>query len=124
MSEKCKDRFVSKINISSRIIRPDRADLTRSRLRAGGREQPSVGTSATGHGLHGAERATGLTGTQNGGSLEDGAERIDGSMHREGSMHESRPEQQQTFLNRAVPWVGFKDYTQEYILFFSKNEDE
>ena len=51
------------------------------------REQPSVGTSATGHGLHLAARTTGLTGTQNEGSLEDGAECSEGSMHREGSMH-------------------------------------
>ena len=61
MYEKCKDRFHLQINIQSGIIRLDRADLSRPRLRAGGREQPSVGTSATGHGLHLAAGATGLT---------------------------------------------------------------
>ena len=61
MSEKCKDRLHVKINIQSGIIRPDKADLSRWRSRAGGREHPSVGTSATGHGLHLAAGATGLT---------------------------------------------------------------
>ena len=64
-----------------------------------------------------AVRATGLTGTQNGGSLDDGAECSEDSMHREGSVHESRPEQRQTNCrNRVVPWVGFKDY----IYFFKR----
>ena len=102
MSDKCKDRFIFKVKISSSFIRSDRADLTRSWLPARGREQPRVGTSATGHGLHLAARATGLTGTQNGGSLEDGAECSEGGMHREACMHESRPEQQQTtFLEES-----------------------
>ena len=45
------------------IIFPDRADASRRRLGGRGREQPSVGTSATGHGLHLSERETGLTRT-------------------------------------------------------------
>ena len=72
------------------------------------------GTSATGHGLHVAERATGLTRTYSGVSLEDGAERSEGSMHREASMHESRPEQQQIKLFRTEwyhGWVRFKHIT-------------
>ena len=65
-SEKCEDRFHVKINAQSGIIRPDRADLSRSRLRAGGRERPSVETSATGHGLHLSAGAAELTGTYSG----------------------------------------------------------
>ena len=48
------------------IIFPDRADASRRRLRGRGREQPSVRTSATGHGLHLFSPETGLTGTYSG----------------------------------------------------------
>ena len=64
--------------------------------------------------MHVAERATGLTRTYSGVSLEDGAERSEGSMHREASMHESRPEQQQIKLFRTEwyhGWVRFKHIT-------------
>ena len=71
------------------IIFPDRADASRRKLGGRGREQPSVGTSATGHGLQLSARKTGLTGTQNGESLEDGAKRGEGGRHRERSMHAS-----------------------------------
>lgn len=63
MSEKRKDRFDIYVKIDPGNIYLDRADLSRSRLRDGGREQPGVGMSATGHGSHLASRATGLTGT-------------------------------------------------------------
>ena len=62
MSEKCKDRLDFKIKTDSVIICLDRADLSRSRLRAGRRDQARVGTRAAGHGFHLAARATGLTG--------------------------------------------------------------
>ena len=52
------------------IILPEREDLSRSRLRAGDREQPSVRTSATGQGLNLATRATRFTGTWSGESLD------------------------------------------------------
>ena len=68
------------------IIFPDRADISRRRLGGRGREQPSVGTSATGHGLHLSARDTG---TQSGESLEDSAEHGEGGRHRERSMHAS-----------------------------------
>ena len=63
---KCNNGFDLKISIYYGIIRPDRADLSGWKLRVGGREQPSVGTSATGHGLNIGARATGLTGTERG----------------------------------------------------------
>ena len=71
------------------ILFPDRANASRRRLACRGREQPSVGTSATGHGLHLSVRTTGLTGTEIGESLEDGAEGGEGGRHRERSMHAS-----------------------------------
>ena len=46
----CKDRFYLNKNTCPGIIFPDRADASRRRLGGRGREQPSVGTSATGHG--------------------------------------------------------------------------
>ena len=106
MPEKCKDRFHVKMNIQSGIIHPDRVDLSRWKLRAGGWEQPSVGTSATRHDLNLGARATGLTGTSNGEGLADGAERSAGSMHHEGSMHESRPEQQQRSFSEQSGSMG------------------
>ena len=69
------------------VLLPDRAGVNRTRLEGGGRNQPSVGTSATGHGLRLSARATGLKRTQSGVSLEDDAERGEGGMRREGSMH-------------------------------------
>ena len=51
------------VGIQSGIVRPERVDLSRSRLRAGGQEQPSVGMSATGHGMNVAAGATRLTRT-------------------------------------------------------------
>ena len=51
------------VGIQSGIVRPERVDLNRSRLRAGGQEQPSVGMSATGHGMNVAAGATRLTRT-------------------------------------------------------------
>ena len=62
MSE-CKDRFYLNKNIYPGIVFPDKADASRRRLGGRGKEQPSVGTSATGHGLHLTARETGLTGT-------------------------------------------------------------
>ena len=59
----CKDRFDVNIEIYPGIKNPDKADLSRSRLRGGGREQPSVGASATGNGLLVSSRATRLKGT-------------------------------------------------------------
>ena len=89
MSE-CKDRFYLEQKDISRCYIPDRADASRRwRLGGRGREQPSVGTSATGHGLHLSARKTGLTGTWSGESLEDGAERGEDGRHRERSMHAS-----------------------------------
>ena len=61
MSE-CKGRFYFNKKAYPGIIFPDRADASRRRL-GGRREQPSVGTSATGHGLHLSARETELTGT-------------------------------------------------------------
>ena len=58
----CKDRSYLNKNAYPGIIFPDRADTSR-RLGGRGREQPSIGTSATGHGLHLPARETGLTGT-------------------------------------------------------------
>ena len=48
----CKDRLYSNKNTTPGIIITDRADASRRRLGSRGREQPSAGTSATGHGLH------------------------------------------------------------------------
>ena len=70
-------------------------------------KQPSVGTSATGHGLHLSVRATGLTGKYRGESVKDGAERGDGGMHREDRIHASLDHTKETFRNRVVPWIGF-----------------
>ena len=84
-----KDRFYLNKKAYPGIIFPDRADASRRRLGGRGREQPSVGTSATGHGLHLSGRETGLTGTWSGERLEDGAERGEGGNHRERSMHAS-----------------------------------
>ena len=58
----CKNRFYFNKNTYPGIIFPDRADASRGRLGGRGREQPSVGTSATGHGLHLSARETRLTG--------------------------------------------------------------
>ena len=59
----CKDRFYLNKKTCPVIILPERADAGRRRLGGRGREQPSVGTSATGHGLHLSAREMGLTGT-------------------------------------------------------------
>ena len=61
MSE-CKDRFYLNKNIYAGIIFADIVDACRRRLGGRGREQPSVGTSATGHGLHLSAREAGLPG--------------------------------------------------------------
>ena len=45
------------------VIVPDKEDANRRRLGGRGREQLSLGTSATGHGLHLSALETGLTGT-------------------------------------------------------------
>ena len=81
---------------------PDRADASR-RLGGRGREEPSVGTSATGHGLHLSARETGLTGTYSGESLEDGAERGEGSRHFERSMHARLDQTKYFCLGRVEP---------------------
>ena len=62
MSE-CKDRSYLNKKIYPGIIFADRADASRRRLEGRGRDQPCVGTSAAGHGLHLSARETGLTGT-------------------------------------------------------------
>ena len=79
-------------------IFPDKADVSRSRACEREANQPSVGTSSTGHGLHLSARGKGLTGTQGGKSLEDGTERGEGGMTR--SIF---------FWGRVEKWVGFKD---------------
>ena len=91
------------------IIFPDREDASRRRPGGRGQEQPSVGTSATGHGLHLSARETGFIGTESGESLEDGAEPGEGGRHRERSMHASLDQAKINLLGRVKPWVGFKD---------------
>ena len=59
----CKDRFYLNKKTCLGIIFPNRADASRRRLGGRGREQPSVGTSTTEHGLHLSAWETGLTGT-------------------------------------------------------------
>ena len=88
---------------------PDRADASRRRLRGRGREQPSVGTSATGHVLHLSARETRLTGIWSGESLEGGARRGEGGRHRERSTHAGLDQAKHFFLGRMEPWIGFKD---------------
>ena len=61
MSE-CKDRLYLNKTMYPGIIFPDRADASRRRLGGRGREQPRVGTSATGHGLHASAQETGSKG--------------------------------------------------------------
>ena len=92
------------------MIFPNRADASKRRLGGRGRERPSVGTSATGHGLHLSTRETGLTGTWSRESLEDGAEGGEGGMHRERSMHASLDQAKYFLGGRVEPWVGFKIY--------------
>ena len=58
-----KDRFDFNTKTDPGIIVPATADVSRRRLGAGGRKQPGVGTSATGHGLHPSARETGFTET-------------------------------------------------------------
>ena len=48
----CNDRYYLNTKIYPGTIFLDRADASMRRLRGGGREQPSVGTGATGHSLH------------------------------------------------------------------------
>ena len=55
--------FTYKIKLHPGILFPDRAGASKRTLGRRGREQPSVETIATGHGLHLSERETGLTGT-------------------------------------------------------------
>ena len=105
------DHFYFNKNLHPGIIFPDSAIASRRRLGSRGREQPSVGTSATGHVLHLSARETGLTGltgTWSGESLEDGAERSEVGMHRERSMHASLDQAAYFFGGRVEPWVGFK----------------
>ena len=101
MSE-CKDRFYLNKNTYPGIIFPDRADGSRLRLGGRDREQPSVDTSATGHGLLLSHRETGLTGTWSGESLEDGAEHGEGGRHRERSMYASLDQAKYFFEQRGA----------------------
>ena len=59
----CKDCLYLNKKTYAGIFFSDRADAGWRRLGGRVREQPSVGTSATGHGLHLSARETGLTGT-------------------------------------------------------------
>ena len=101
------DHFDFNMNKYLGSILPDRPDANRRKLGGAGQKQPSVRTSATGHGLHLSARATGLKGAKSGKSSEDEAERGEGSMHHPVSI------QQETlaFVNRVIHhgWVGFKD---------------
>ena len=100
-----KDRFDFNIRTDLGITPPDRADVNRMRLGGGRQRQLSVGTSATGHGLHLSARATGLKGTWSGESLEDDAERGvggEGGMRSEGSTHYPVSIQEETFTNRGL----------------------
>ena len=65
MSES-KDRFYFNRKTYLGTILPDRANADRSRLEGRGREQPSVGTSDTGHGLNLFAWETRLKGTERG----------------------------------------------------------
>ena len=98
----CKDRFEFNVNTNAGILFPGGADLSRLRGCELEAEQTSVGTSATGHGLHLSARATGLTALKL-------APRGEGGMHRSGSMHEPPPGQSKVWGQSDISWVGFKD---------------
>ena len=82
----CENRFTRTKKTYPGIMFPDSADASKRSLGRTGREQLSLGASATGHGLHFSARETGLTWTYGGESLEDGAQRGEGGRHGERSM--------------------------------------